>query len=135
VAERDGVLYLNDSKSTTPEAALTALAAMDRPVLMILGGYDKGSDLKPLAEAVAKQAKFSACIGKTGSGLADTIREAGGQAEYSGDLATAVAACRARAARGDAVLLSPACASWDQFVDYRARGDRFAALAGMMETA
>lgn len=129
VAERDGVLYLDDSKSTTPEAALTALGAMDRPVLMILGGYDKGSDLKPLAEAVARQTKFAACIGKTGAGLAETIRAAGGQVEYSGDLAAAVAACRARAARGDAVLLSPACASWDQFVDYRERGERFAELA------
>ncbi len=129
VAERDGVLYLDDSKSTTPEAALTALAAMDRPVLMILGGYDKGSDLKPLAQAVAKQAKFTACIGKTGAGIADLVRTAGGQVEYTADLAAAVAACRTHAARGDAVLLSPACASWDQFADYRARGALFAQLA------
>lgn len=129
IVERDGVLFVNDSKSTTPEAALTALEAMDRPVLMILGGYDKGSDLKPLAQAVARRAKFAGCIGQTGPGIADAIRDAGGAVEFCGDLAGAMQACRQRAASGDIVLLSPACASWGQFVDYRARGELFAELA------
>jgi UDP-N-acetylmuramoylalanine--D-glutamate ligase len=129
VAERDGVTYYDDSKSTTPEAALTALGAIDGPLLVILGGYDKGSDLQPVAEAAARRAKFAACIGKTGPGLADTIRAAGGQAEVFPDLTAAVAACRQRAAPGDAVLLSPACASWGQFVDYRQRGELFTRLA------
>jgi len=129
VSARDGVTYYDDSKSTTPEAALTALGAIDRPLLVILGGYDKGSDLRPVAEAAARRAKFAACIGKTGPGLADTIRAAGGQAEVFPDLTAAVAACRQRAAPGDAVLLSPACASWGLFVDYRQRGELFTRLA------
>ncbi len=129
VAVRDGVTYYDDSKSTTPEAALTALAAIDGPLLVILGGYDKGSDLRPVARAAAQRTKLAACIGKTGPGLAEAVRAAGGQAEVFPDLAAAVAACRRRAAPGDTVLLSPACASWDQFVDYRARGQLFAELA------
>ncbi len=129
VAEVAGVTYYDDSKATTPEAALTALRAIEQPLLVILGGYDKGSDLRPVAEEVARRARFAACIGTTGGALAEQIRAAGGAAEYAGDLAGAVAACRARAQAGDAVLLSPACASWDQFADYRARGRRFAELA------
>lgn len=128
VAEVDGVVYYDDSKSTTPEAAITALHAMDRPTLVILGGYDKGSDLGALAWEVAARARLAACIGKTGPGLAEAIRAAGGNAEDCGELMAAVAACRARAKPGDAVLLSPACASWDQFVDYRERGLMFARL-------
>ena len=129
VAERDGVTYYDDSKSTTPEAALTALGAIEAPLLVILGGYDKGSDLRPLAEEVARRAKFVACIGTTGPTLAEAIRAARGVAENSSELAAAVAACQQRAAPGDVVLLSPACASWDQFPDYRVRGDTFARLA------
>lgn len=129
VAERDRVTYYDDSKSTTPEAALTALRAIEAPLLVILGGYDKGSDLTPVAREAARRAKFAACIGKTGPGLVAAIRAAGGQAELCADLTAAVAACRQRAQAGDAVLLSPACASWDQFVDYRARGTQFAELA------
>jgi UDP-N-acetylmuramoylalanine--D-glutamate ligase len=129
VAERSGVSYYDDSKSTTPESALTALQAFEQPVLVILGGYDKGSDLQAVAMAAARRAKFVACIGKTGPGLAEAVGDAGGAAEFCETLPRAVAACRARAQAGDVVLLSPACASWDQFVDYRARGRMFADLA------
>jgi UDP-N-acetylmuramoylalanine--D-glutamate ligase len=129
IAERGGVTYYNDSKSTTPEAAITALRAIDAPLLVILGGYDKGSDLRPVAEEAARRARFAACIGKTGHGLAQSVQQAGGDAEHLPDLRAAVAACRARARPGDVVLLSPACASWDQFIDYRARGELFAKLA------
>ena len=135
VAQRDGIAYYDDSKSTTPEAALTALDALaappadDRKLLVILGGYDKGSDLRPVAQAAAQRAKFIAGIGKTGSGLVEAARAAGGAAEYCGDLAAAIAECQRRAVPGDVILLSPACASWDQFVDYRQRGQMFAALA------
>jgi len=129
VAVRDGVSYFDDSKSTTPEAARTALDAFDAPVLMILGGYDKGIDLSSLASDVAARARFAACIGQTGEHLAELIRAAGGSASFCGELGAALAECRARTQSGDTVLLSPACASWDQFVDYRARGHEFARLA------
>jgi UDP-N-acetylmuramoylalanine--D-glutamate ligase len=129
VAEREGVTYYNDSKSTTPEAAVTALRAIDAPLLVILGGYDKGSDLRPVAEEAARRACFTACIGKTGPGLAQLVQAAGSDAAVFPDLRAAVRACRERARPGDVVLLSPACASWDQFIDYRARGELFTRLA------
>ena len=128
VAVRDGVTYYNDSKSTTPEAAITAMQAITAPLLIILGGYDKGVDLRPVAEVAARRARFVACIGQTGPRIAEMIQGAGGEAQICGDLATAVAACSRRAQPGDSVLLSPACASWDQFEDYRARGREFTRL-------
>lgn len=128
VTMRNGVSYYNDSKSTTPEAAITAMRAIEAPLLVILGGYDKGIDLSPAAREAAQRAKFIACIGKTGPKIAEDVRAVGGVAEVLPDLAAGVAACRSRASTGDAVLLSPACASWDQFEDYRARGDAFSRL-------
>lgn len=128
VATRDGVTYYNDSKATTPEAAITAMEAIDAPLLVILGGFDKGIDLSPAADKAARRAKFSACIGQTGRLLMDRVRSAGGDAEYFDTLDAAVLACRRRAIVGDVVLLSPACASWGMFEDYRARGDSFTRL-------
>jgi len=128
VAVRHGVTYYNDSKSTTPEAAMTAMEALAAPLLVILGGYDKGSDLRAVAEMAARRARFVACIGQTGSKLTELVRAAGGIAEFCGELTTGVEACRRHARAGDTVLLSPACASWDQFDDYRARGAMFTRL-------
>jgi UDP-N-acetylmuramoylalanine--D-glutamate ligase len=128
VCVREGVEYYDDSKSTTPEAAIMAMNAIAGPLLLILGGYDKGSDLSSVAQAAAARARFSACVGATGPRIVELIRAAGGQAEYFEGFAQAVAACRDRAQPGDAVLLSPACASWDMFEDYRQRGEVFARL-------
>jgi UDP-N-acetylmuramoylalanine--D-glutamate ligase len=124
----DGVAYVNDSKSTTPEAALTAIAAFDGPVLLLLGGYDKHADLRPLAQTAAMRAKYAACIGQTGPAICDAVRSSGGQADTYDDFDAAVEACRQRASAGDTVLLSPGCASWGMFTDYRERGARFARL-------
>lgn len=129
VAERGGVTYYDDSKSTTPESALTALRSFGTPLLVILGGYDKGSDLRPVAEEAARRAKFAACIGQTGPVLADAVTRAGGTAAVFPSLPAAMTAVRARAEPGDTVLLSPACASWGEFTDYRERGLLFARLA------
>jgi UDP-N-acetylmuramoylalanine--D-glutamate ligase len=125
VATIDGVTYFNDSKSTTPQAAITAMTAIESPLLVILGGYDKGIDLAAAAECAARRARYAACIGVTGLTIAAAIRASGGRAEVLPDVASAVAACKANAREGDVVLLSPACASWDQFEDYRQRGDAF----------
>lgn len=131
VAQLEGVRYFDDSKSTTPEAAITAMNAVGPPLLLILGGYDKGIDLSAAARAAAGvPVEFSACIGQTGRDLCEAIRAGGASAEYFDTLEGAVRACRARARPGDSVLLSPACASWDQFVDFRARGEAFARLIG-----
>ncbi len=130
VLVRDGVTYYNDSKSTTPEAAITAMNAIDSPLLVILGGYDKGIDLASAARVAAQRSRFAACVGQTGPTLVAAIRALGGEAAVFDDLAAAVAACRRRAQAGDAVLLSPGCASWDMFEDYRARGEAFKRLVG-----
>ena len=102
--------------------------AIDSPLLIIMGGYDKGSDLTPAAELAARRARLTACIGKTGPKIADAVRSAGGTAELYESLGDAVRACRQTAQPGDVVLLSPACASWDMFPDYRVRGEEFARL-------
>lgn len=128
VAERRGVRYYNDSKATTPEALDTALQSFDEPLLLILGGYDKGADLRPVMQRAATRAKLAACLGVTGPRIAETIRSAGGRAEVVENLAAAVAACGREARAGDVVLLSPACASWGMYTDYRARGDEFTRL-------
>lgn len=132
VAVRRGVTYYNDSKSTTPEAAVTAMESIDSPLLVILGGYDKGIDLRPAAQAAARRAKFAACIGATGPRLVEMVVEAGGAAALFDSLEAAALACRERAAAGDAVLLSPACASWGMFRDYRERGEAFARMVREM---
>lgn len=128
VCERDGVTYFNDSKATTPEAAITALGAFEQPVLVILGGYDKEIDLTPAIEAAARKARFAACVGQTGPAMAAGIAQRGGRAQVFDTFDAAVAACRREARPGEVVLLSPACASWGMFSDYRERGERFAQL-------
>jgi len=128
VITRDGVTYYNDSKSTTPEAAITAMNAIESPLLVILGGYDKGIDLASAARLAAERSTFAACLGQTGPTLERAVRAAGGEAALFDDLSAAVAACRQRARPGDTVLLSPGCASWDMFEDYRARGETFQRL-------
>ncbi len=119
VATRDGVLYVNDSKATNVDSTLVALASFDAPVHLILGGIGKGQDFTPLRG----RAPHVYLIGEAASQLAD---EVGG--EPCGDLETALARACAAAVAGDVVLLSPACASFDQFADYEARGRAFKAL-------
>lgn len=134
--EARAVRYYNDSKCTTPEAALLAVQAFaDDPevglsrIHLIAGGYDKGSDLWPVAE-LARDIAGLYCIGATGPRLASVEAKAGPRArvQLCNTLDAAVAAAAQRARPGDVVLLSPACASWDQFTNYEARGDRFVSL-------
>ncbi len=120
VGERDGVLYVNDSKATNDDSTLTALESFaDAPVRLILGGEAKGPDHRELRAAVARCAGVY-LIGRDGRDLADGL--------WCETLERAVAAARAAARPGDVVLLSPACASFDQFTDYEARGRRFKEL-------
>ncbi len=125
VAEHDGVGYVNDSKATNVAATLRALAAYeDEPVRLILGGSRKGEDFAPLAAALGPNVRAVYVIGETADELAraipDTIR--------AGDLATAVERAAAAAQPGEVVLLSPACASYDQFRDFEQRGEEFKRL-------
>jgi len=125
VAELGGVRYVNDSKATNVAAALRALSAYeDEPVRLILGGSRKGEDFEPLAAALGPNVGAVYVIGETADELAraipDTIR--------AGDLGTAVERAAAAAQPGEVVLLSPACASYDQFRDFEERGEEFKRL-------
>ena len=123
VRELDGVRYVNDSKATNVAAALKALAAYERdPVHLILGGSHKGEDFAPLAAAIGQNVQSVHVIGETADELAAAIP----RAERAGDLAGALAAILPHA--GDVVLLSPACASYDQFRDFEERGEEFRRL-------
>jgi UDP-N-acetylmuramoylalanine--D-glutamate ligase len=131
-----GVLCVDDSKSTTPEATAGALAAFDAPVLLLAGGYDKHLDPAPLVAAAAARAKLVACYGATGPALAQALRAAGAREVVSvPTLAAAAAAAFSRAAAGDVVLLSPGHASWDQFRNYEERADAFARACGLADGA
>jgi UDP-N-acetylmuramoylalanine--D-glutamate ligase len=128
-AEGRGVRWYNDSKATTPESALLAVDAVAEGgharVHLIAGGYDKKSDLSLLARLGSTLGGLYT-IGVTGPAIAAS---AGGTAIECGTLARAVAAARARVKPGDVVLLSPGCASWDQFENYERRGEEFCRLA------
>ncbi len=123
VRELAGVLYVNDSKATNVAAALKALAAYEQePVHLILGGSPKGEDFAPLAAAMGPNVRSVHLIGETALELAEAIP----RAQRDGDLAGALRAIEARP--GDVVLLSPACASFDQFRDFEERGEEFRRL-------
>lgn len=128
VVERDGVRYYNDSKATTPESTRIALEAFDEPVVMLVGGYDKKIPLAEIGRLLAARAKLAVCYGQTGATFHREITGAGGRAELAGDFEEAVARARAAAVRGDVVVLSPACASYDMFTNYEQRGAIFAKL-------
>jgi UDP-N-acetylmuramoylalanine--D-glutamate ligase len=129
VAEAEGVQWLNDSKATNVGAACAALAGMDAPVVWIGGGQGKGQDFAPLAAQLAERARAAIVFGQDAALLAQALRASGVPVEVVGNLEAAVRGAAQAAQPGDRVLLSPACASLDQFSDYRARGDAFARLA------
>ncbi len=125
VAERDGVRYVNDSKATNVAAALRALAAYaDEPVHLILGGSPKGEDFAPLAAAIGPNVRSVHLIGAEAERLAAVV-----EGDRDGTLERAVAHARELARPGDVVLLSPACASFDQFENFERRGEAFRRLA------
>ena len=158
VGEQDGVTWVNDSKATNVAAAAGALRSLDRSVVLLLGGSDKGEDFRPLAEAMRSRVRhvilFGATAGRIEGELRSTWGEAAAGAEVAardrkgipgdpvpeltlvnGGLAGAVKAARGLARVGDIVLLSPACASFDEFTDYAERGSRFRELVtGSVET-
>jgi UDP-N-acetylmuramoylalanine--D-glutamate ligase len=128
VATVDGVLYVNDSKATNVSSAVRGIESFEGGVHLILGGSLKGGGFEGLREPVAARVQACYLIGEASDQLAADLQPTGVPLRRSGDLEHAVAAARAAAEPGETVLLSPACASYDQFRDYEQRGDRFREL-------
>jgi UDP-N-acetylmuramoylalanine--D-glutamate ligase len=127
IATLDGVLYVNDSKATNIASTVAALRSFaPAAVRLILGGQGKGQDFSLLREAVATHADHTYLIGEDAEQIADALQ--GLQTTRAGTLERAVALARAGATGGMVVLLSPACASFDQFDDFEQRGEEFRAL-------
>lgn len=129
VAESGGVRFYDDSKGTNVGASVAALAGFAAPVVLVAGGDGKGQDFAPLAPAVKARCRAVVLIGRDAATLAAALAGTGVPLERARTMEEAVAAAHARARPGDAVLLSPACASFDMFRNYGQRGDAFAAAA------
>ena len=129
IAEIGGVRYVNDSKATNTAAARRGIAAYaDRPLRLILGGSLKGEPFDELASSLPETVQSIDLIGEATAQLADALDRNGRAYRRAGDLGTAVEQAAADARPGDVVLLSPACASYDQFHNFEERGDTFRRL-------
>ncbi|HWF72281.1 MAG TPA: UDP-N-acetylmuramoyl-L-alanine--D-glutamate ligase [Solirubrobacteraceae bacterium] len=128
VARHDGVDFVNDSKATNVASTMVALAAFDGGVHLIAGGRGKLQDFTPLAPLVGERCRAVYLIGEAAWEIESALRGANVPTRQCGTLAAAVAAARTAARPGDTVLLSPACASYDQFPNFEVRGDEFRAL-------
>ncbi len=124
-----GVRFVNDSIATTPEAAMAGLAAIAGPLVVILGGSDKGADYDQLASAVAARGAQAIVIGQTAKVISKALARWGVNAHRADTLSDAVARAVAQLGRGGTVLLSPACASFDMFNGFEDRGRQFSELA------
>jgi UDP-N-acetylmuramoylalanine--D-glutamate ligase len=127
IATVAGVRYVNDSKATNPDAVLKALTAFDEdPLTVLLGGRNKGNDFGELAHACADRCRLSVLYGESRPELEKAFRQARAPYLVASGMLEALAAASAAALPGEVVLLSPACASFDEFTDYEDRGRRFA---------
>jgi UDP-N-acetylmuramoylalanine--D-glutamate ligase len=128
VAEKAGVLYVDDSKATNPAAVAAALSSFERPVVLILGGSEKETDFAEILPHLDR-CRVIICQGEAGPAIFEYLREAGwDNSRLVADLREAVAEAKGLARAGDVVLLSPGCASFDQFAGYAERGEAFARL-------
>lgn len=126
VTEKNGVVYYNDSKGTNPDAAIKGIRAMNRPTYLIGGGYDKGSSYDEWIQAFDGKVRCLVLIGQTKEKIKESAERLGfHDIVLCEDLEEAVKVCAEKAQPGEAVLLSPACASWGQFDNYEQRGDMF----------
>ncbi|MDZ4169092.1 MAG: UDP-N-acetylmuramoyl-L-alanine--D-glutamate ligase [Coriobacteriia bacterium] len=135
VGEACGAEWFNDSKATNPDAVLKALAAFgDRPLVLLLGGRNKNNDMRPLAHAAAQRALSVVCFGEAGTEIAQAFETQPGAGVFTvAGLADAVAQASELAVPGGAVVLSPACASFDEFSNYEQRGRAFKDLVARLE--
>ncbi len=132
IAVKHGVLYVNDSKATNVASAEVGVQSFARGVHLIAGGRGKGSDYAPLAGPVAEHCAAVYLIGETAAALRVALEPAGVPLHDSQDLARAVEQAHESAREGDVVLLSPGCASYDQYRSYEERGDHFRTLVNAL---
>ncbi len=120
------VIYYNDSKGTNTDASIKAIEAMTRPTILIAGGYDKKVSFDEWAEAFGNKIKCLVLLGQTAEQIRETVKKHGfHNIVFAQSLEEAVSVCARKAEPGDAVLLSPACASWGMFDNYEQRGNLF----------
>ncbi|MDE6675217.1 MAG: UDP-N-acetylmuramoyl-L-alanine--D-glutamate ligase, partial [Acetatifactor sp.] len=126
VAEKKGVVYYNDSKGTNPDAAIQGIKAMSRPTILIGGGFDKENEYDEWIESFEGKVKWLVLIGQTREKIAACARAHGFENIRMADsFEECLQLCTQLAQPGDAVLLSPACASWGMFPNYEVRGRMF----------
>jgi UDP-N-acetylmuramoylalanine--D-glutamate ligase len=134
VATCGGRTFYNDTTATTPESTIAALESLSAPIWLLAGGSDKGIDLAPLASAVVAGARGAAFFGATAAALHDLVRIAA--SDYPcvqvSTMSEALAWCWSRSGPGDCIVLSPGCASHDQFQDFRQRGAVFCELVARL---
>lgn len=133
VCEKNEVAYYNDSKGTNPDAAIKAVQAMNRKTVLIGGGYDKDSEYDEWIESFDGKVTYLVLLGQTKEKIADAAKRAGFEnVIMTQTLEEAVTTCAKLAKPGEAVLLSPACASWGMFKNYEERGDKFKELVNAL---
>ncbi|HPS56167.1 MAG TPA: UDP-N-acetylmuramoyl-L-alanine--D-glutamate ligase [Sedimentisphaerales bacterium] len=136
VAEKKGVRWYNDSISTTPQSSIVALEAFEEPKIIIAGGYDKKLPFNEFTEKIAKSAKAVVVIGNTADTIAKQVKQFENSSvivKKASSLQEAVNLCEQLADSGDVVLLSPACASYDMFINFEDRGNQFANLVRQLK--
>ena len=134
VATKKGVDYYNDSKGTNPDAAIQGIKAMSKPTILIGGGYDKQSEYDEWIKAFGDKVKCLVLIGQTREKIAECARKYGVRNIVMADtFREAFDICVENAQSGDAVLLSPACASWGMFPNYEVRGKMFKEFVEQLE--
>lgn len=127
VGEWDDILWINDSKATNVDACLVALQAMDRPTVLIVGGKDKGNDYSVLYPLIQEKCRALVYLGADNAKLHESFDHLGLPVTDTHNMADCISACRGFAEEGDAVLLSPCCASFDLFKNMEDRGEQFRA--------
>lgn len=134
VTEVNGIRFINDSKATNPASTICAIESMETPTVLILGGYDKDIAFDELASKVTKNIKSIVVLGQTSKIIADSLLASGfGSIYYAQDFKGAIYRAYELAKPGFAVLLSPACASYDMFNDYEERGRAFKKIVKKLE--
>ncbi len=133
IAEIDGVSWYDDSISTTGDSAIAALNAFEGPIIIIAGGYDKKLSLDAFARHIAAKVKAAVLIGQTAETIASIVRESDTSVQIVSSMAEAVNSAQALSEPGDVILLSPACASYDMFDNYRHRSRVFTELVRLLQ--